>query len=294
MQARFVAEMKAALLAWYAANGRHGLPWRLSRDPYAVLVSEVMLQQTQVERVVPYYVRWLDRWPGVATLAAASPADVIREWAGLGYNRRALHLHRAAVAVAGSGGEVPVELAALAALPGVGPYTASAVACFAGERAVPVIDTNIGRVLARVIGGVATARQLAQGEVEALARGLVTGSGDARAQNLALMDLGAMVCGARSPACGVCPLITACRWRKAGYPAGPDRPARLPAFETTARFARGRIVDALRRAPELTAADLAARLPGDHAVRVPAYLAQLERDGLVEPRGEAWRLPQGG
>jgi A/G-specific adenine glycosylase len=168
------------LLAWYGDHGRD-LPWRRTRDPYAILVSETMLQQTQVERVVPRYLAWLERWPTMESLADASPADVIREWQGLGYNRRALNLHRAGVQVAREGW--PDDLTTL---PGVGRYTAAALRCFAfGEDALPV-DVNVARVVRR------TGHQF--------------GSGSAQA----LMDLGATICLARVPRCGACPLAVAC------------------------------------------------------------------------------------
>jgi A/G-specific adenine glycosylase len=172
--------MERALLAWFAEAGRD-LPWRHTRDPYAILVSEVMLQQTQVERVVPRYLAWLERWPTAAALAAASPADAIRAWQGLGYNRRALALHRAARRVAAAGW--PEDLTEL---PGVGPYTAAAIRRFAfGEDVLPV-DVNVARVLRRT-------------------RAEFT---PAAAQ--ALMDLGATVCIARVPRCGRCPVAAAC------------------------------------------------------------------------------------
>ncbi|HXG76631.1 MAG TPA: A/G-specific adenine glycosylase [Gaiellaceae bacterium] len=172
--------MEAELFAWFVRHGRD-LPWRRTRDPYAILVSEVMLQQTQVERVVPRYLAWLERWPTAAALAAAAPADVIREWQGLGYNRRALSLHRAARQVAQHGW--PEDLASL---PGVGPYTAAALRRFAfGEDVLPV-DVNVGRVLRR------------------------TGATFTPAAAEALMDLGATVCVARVPRCSACPLAAAC------------------------------------------------------------------------------------
>jgi A/G-specific adenine glycosylase len=175
------------LLAWFAENGRE-LPWRRTRDPYAILVSEVMLQQTQVERVVPRYERWLARWPSVTALAGASPADVIREWQGLGYNRRAVSLHRAACRVAEAGW--PDDLTEL---PGVGPYTAAAIRNFAfGEPLLPV-DTNVARVLERT--GMEFGPRAAQ----------------------ALMDLGAAVCIARVPRCVVCPLSVECPSRGRRY-----------------------------------------------------------------------------
>jgi A/G-specific adenine glycosylase len=168
------------LLAWYQANGRD-LPWRKTKDPYAILVSEVMAQQTQVSRVVPRWERWLERWPTVEKLATASPADVIREWKGLGYNRRGLNLHRAAQHVADHGW--PEDLTEL---PGVGRYTADAVACFAFGRDVLPVDVNVRRVAER------------------------TGHVFSSASAQALMDLGATVCLARVPRCEACPLATAC------------------------------------------------------------------------------------
>jgi A/G-specific adenine glycosylase len=174
-------------VGWFAEHGRD-LPWRRTRDPYAILVSEVMLQQTQVERVIPRYRAWLERWPTVAALAAAPSADVIREWQGLGYNRRALNLHRAAQKIAANGW--PDELTEL---PGVGPYTAAAVANFALGRDVLPVDTNVSRIQER------------------------TGHQFSAAAGQALMDLGATVCLARVPRCGICPLAAACPSRGRRY-----------------------------------------------------------------------------
>jgi A/G-specific adenine glycosylase len=179
--------MEELLLAWFGQNGRD-LPWRRTRDPYAILVSEVMLQQTQVHRVVPKYLEWLDRWPTAASLAAASPADVIRAWQGLGYNRRGLNLHRAAGRIAASGW--PVDLTEL---PGVGPYTAAAIGNFAFGRDELPVDTNVQRVRER------------------------TGHPFSPAAAQALMDLGATVCLARIPRCEVCPLARACPSRGRRY-----------------------------------------------------------------------------
>jgi A/G-specific adenine glycosylase len=179
--------MEAALLTWFQANGRD-LPWRKTRDPYAILVSEVMLQQTQVARVVPRYLAWLERWPTVQSLANASPGDAIREWQGLGYNRRAVNLQRAATVVAAHGW--PDDLTTL---PGVGPYTAAAVRSFAyGEPVLPV-DVNVSRVLER------------------------TGTAFSPAAGQALMDLGATICRARSPHCNECPLAGLCPARGRRY-----------------------------------------------------------------------------
>jgi A/G-specific adenine glycosylase len=179
--------VKAALLAWYAENGRD-LPWRRTRDPYAILVSEVMLQQTQVDRVVPRYLAWLERWPTVESLAAAAAAEAIREWQGLGYNRRAVNLHRAAREIAARGW--PDDLTKL---PGVGRYTADAVFCFALGHDVLPVDTNVARVQER------------------------TGETFDAACGQALMDLGATVCLARIPRCGSCPLAARCPARGARY-----------------------------------------------------------------------------
>ncbi|WBL35494.1 A/G-specific adenine glycosylase [Tepidiforma flava] len=289
-----LAALRSALAGWYAARGRHGLPWRRTRDPYAVLVSEVMLQQTQVERVLPYYAGWLQRWPTFAALAAAAPADVITAWRGLGYNRRALALRAAAREVVDvHGGEFPWEPAALRKLPGVGPYTAAALRCFVRDESVPVLDTNIARVVARVAAGAALPRELPPKQLEAAAAALLPAQG-ARDHNLALMDLGALVCTARSPACGACPLAAGCRWQREGQP--PPRAAAKPApprFEATSRFARGRIIDRLRSGPAAED-ELRAMLPAGHRPRLAGYLAALERDGLAVPiGGGAWALPPG-
>jgi A/G-specific adenine glycosylase len=182
-----LAAVEGLLLGWFAEHGRD-LPWRRTRDPYAILVSEVMLQQTQVERVIPRYRAWLERWPSVAALAAAPAADVIREWQGLGYNRRGLNLHRAAQKIAAEGW--PDDLTEL---PGVGPYTAAAVANFALGRDVLPVDTNVSRIQER------------------------TGYAFSPAAGQALMDLGATVCLARVPRCGSCPLASACPSRGRRY-----------------------------------------------------------------------------
>ncbi len=222
------------------------LPWRYTRDPWAVLVSEVMLQQTQVERVVPRWRSFLERWPTAAACAAEPAAEIVRAWAGLGYNRRALNLHRCARAVVERhAGELPDDLPALLALPGVGPYTARAVLAFAFERDVAVLDVNTRRVLIRAAWG----RRVPPRAEQRLADGLVP-PGRAWAWNQALLDLGATVCTARRPRCGGCPAAGTCRWRAAG---GPDPAAGLRSrpvpFEGSDRQARGRLLDALREGP---------------------------------------------
>ncbi|MBE0609421.1 MAG: A/G-specific adenine glycosylase [Dehalococcoidia bacterium] len=285
------ARFRRRLMAWYREDGRHGLPWRLTRDPYAVLVSEVMLQQTQVERVLPYYTAWLERWPTFAALAAASPAEVIREWRGLGYNRRALNLHRLALTVTRDhGGELPASPAALRGLPGIGPYTTAAIGSFAREQRIAVADTNIARVLARAFFGAPTRREVPARALADRADALLP-SRDVRHHNLALMDLGALVCGSRAPRCAECPVTRHCAWKAAGYPPGEATRTPTPRFELTARFARGRIIDALRTAPA-TAAELAAMLPAHHAARIGHYLEALEKDALIAPASDGlWALP---
>ena len=278
-------------MRWARPSGRHKLPWRLTRDPYAILVSEVMLQQTQVDRVLPYYEAWLERWPTVASLAQASVADVIRAWGGLGYNRRAVNLHRAATAIQSEGGRLPRNLPGLMALPGVGPYTASAIASFAFEQRVAVADTNIARVLARACHGVASQREIPPAEVIATAQSVLPPRA-VREHNLALMDFGALICTARQPACDRCPVRSACAWRSMGYPPSTATPTPSPRFQTTARFARGRIVDALRAAKPSSTGELFELLPAEHRPHLPRYLTALQGDGVIEqtPEGD-WRLP---
>ncbi len=227
---------------------RPELPWRETRDPWAVLVSEVMAQQTQVARVVPVYRRFLTAYPTPRACAAAPLGDVVRAWRGLGYNRRARNLHRAAeVIVIEHGGRVPERLEDLMALPGVGGYTARAVLAFAFEVDVGVVDTNAGRVAARAVAG----RSLRPTEAQEVVDAMVP-AGEAWAFGQALLDLGATVCDKRTPRCDDCPLHRRCRWGRAGRPQ-PD-PAigsagvsvGQTAFEGSDRQGRGRLIDALR------------------------------------------------
>jgi A/G-specific adenine glycosylase len=236
--------MKARLLAWYERNHRD-LPWRRTRDPYAILVSEVMLQQTQVPRVMPRYQKWLERWPTAEALAAAPRSDVIRAWQGLGYNRRAVNLHRAAHAVAEAGW--PEDLTEL---PGVGSYTAAAVACFAFGRDVLPEDTNVRRVRER--SGFAFDAECAQ----------------------ALMDLGATVCLARVPRCGVCPLAPECPSRGRRFePLRKQGP-----LEGSFRQRRARTLRLVAEAPRCVDkldAEAVRSLAGDGLVAVQDGLARL-------------------
>jgi A/G-specific adenine glycosylase len=236
------------LLSWAADHGRD-LPWRRTRDPWEVLVSELMLQQTQVPRVVPRWEAFLERFPDPAACAAAPAGDVVRAWEGLGYNRRALNLHRCAVLVVERhGGQLPDDLDALLALPGIGPYTARAVLVFAYERDIGLVDTNAGRFLARAGAG----RSLAPRDAQALADSLVP-PGDGWAWGQAVFDLGALVCLKRTPRCVVCPIVASCAWASVGWPE-PDPVAGSAGISTpqstfagSDRQGRGRLVDALRR-----------------------------------------------
>ena len=243
--------MSAELLLWYEREARD-LPWRRTRDPWAILVSEVMLQQTQAARVVPYYERFLARFPDPAACAAAPASSVLRAWSGLGYNRRALALHRAAGVVAREGW--PDDLSSL---PGVGPYTAAAVASFAFGAPVLAMDVNVRRVLSR--------------------RGLEIAEPSPQL-NQALMELGATVCTARAPRCDVCPLAEGCGGPDATAPRGRARPR----FEDTDRFVRGRVVAALAEGSSL---------PDVAPERLERALEGLERDGLIERSEGQLRLP---
>ena len=283
------AKQQAALLAWSGRN-RRDLPWRRTRDPWAILVSEVMLQQTQIARVVSRYEAFLAAFPTPAVCAAAPVAAVIRAWEGLGYNRRAVQLHRCAQQVVEQhGGCLPEDLSALLELPGVGPYTARAVLVFAYEHDAGVVDTNVGRVLARWQG-----RRLGSAEAQAAADEAVP-PGEGWAWNQALFDFAAGVCTRRTPRCDQCPVYLACRWQGRG--ADPaDGSARVsggqPRFEGSDRQGRGRLVAELRRGP-LPPSDVAAAAgwPGDPA-RADRMLAALVADGIADiDESGAARLP---
>jgi A/G-specific adenine glycosylase len=213
-------ELVTPLTAWYAEAARD-LPWRRPEaTPWAVLVSEVMLQQTPVVRVLPAYERWLARWPTASDLASATPGDAVRAWERLGYPRRALRLHAAACAIVDRhGGSVPAGYADLRALPGVGDYTAAAVAAFAFKQRHPVLDTNVRRVLARAVAGTALPAVSITVAEKALAESLLPDDGALASRvSVALMELGALVCRAGEPLCARCPLATECSWRSAGAP----------------------------------------------------------------------------
>ena len=235
------------LLNFFTERGRD-LPWRESAaTPWAVLVSEIMLQQTPVNRVLPVYREWMTRWPQPASLAADSPADAIRMWGRLGYPRRALRLHAAATVItAEHSGRVPNTVEKLLLLPGIGEYTARAVAAFAFRRRTPVVDTNVRRVLSRVVRGLDEPREPATAADRAeMATLLPAEPATAARFSAAVMELGALVCSARSPDCAACPLAARCRWRLAGSQLGQARRA-VQAWHGTDRQVRGRIMAALR------------------------------------------------
>jgi A/G-specific adenine glycosylase len=277
-----LTDRQAGVLGWWEAQRRE-LPWRQTRDPWEVLVCEVMAQQTQVARVAERWRPFLDRFPNAAALAEVPAAEAVRWWSGLGYNRRALALHGAARAIVRDhGGELPSDLNALLALPGIGPYTARAVLAFAFEADHGVVDTNTARVLARWEG-----RRLGAKDMQAVSDDAVP-PGRAWAWNQAMLDLGATVCTRRAPRCAICPVTDGCAWARTGRPE-PD-PADGSAgvsggqsrFEGSDRQGRGRLVEALRAGP-VTPLDLAAAMGwADDPARAERVAATLLADGLVE------------
>ena len=284
--------MQSEVVEWFAAHGRD-LPWR--RDGFTAwgaLVSEFMLQQTPVSRVLPRLDDWLTRWPTPAALAVASPADAVRAWQNLGYPRRALWLHSCAVTiVAEHNGEVPHDVDALLRLPGVGPYTARAIAVFAFRAHEPVVDTNIRRVIARAVHGESdqgppsTARDLAD------MTALLPTPDVSPEFNAGMMELGAIVCTARNPSCDVCPLSDSCAWRADGYPVS-DAPRRRPQakYEGSDRQARGAVLKLLResRGP-LSHAELARAWP--NAPQRDRAIMSLCDDGLIVATLDTFSLP---
>lgn len=273
------------VLAWYASNGRD-LAFRHTSDPWAILVSEVMAQQTQAARAAEAWTRFMDRFPTPVSLAAASPADVIREWRGLGYNRRAVTLRAAAISIVEQhGGRVPDTLEALIALPGIGPYTARAVLAIAFGRPVAALDVNIRRVVGRAF----LPPTLATRDAQAAADRLVP-TDRAAAWTHALMDIGAAFCRPREPRCAECPLRAACLHASQSTEeavAGRAKPAttkrdRSPRFEATTRWLRGRIVERLRDVPDGTWLDLSGPIGEHDSAAVARAIAKLADDGLLE------------
>jgi A/G-specific adenine glycosylase len=284
--------LQSAVLEWYAAN-RRDLAFRRTRDPWAVLVSEVIAQQTQAVRAAEAWQRFIEAFPTPTALAAVSPATVIRAWRGLGYNRRAIALREAAIRIVEDhDGRVPDTLEALTALPGVGPYTARAILAFAFDRPVAPIDTNIRRVLDRAMGPLPTAPKALQSTAD----GFVPEAGPATWSH-ALMDLGATICVARAPRCDACPIRTLCRSTRTGTSMTLDRAqsqgagSRTTPFPNTIRWRRGRILDRLRDAPDdawVAFGDIGAHPHGAVTIEVRRMAAE----GLLEssPTGELARL----
>jgi A/G-specific adenine glycosylase len=280
-------------LDWYSGHARD-LPWRRpGTSAWAVLVSEFMLQQTPVERVRAPWAAWLDRWPTPDALAAAPAGEAVRAWGRLGYPRRALRLHQAAVAITERfDGQVPADLDPLRSLPGVGSYTAAAVASFAYGRRAVVLDTNVRRVITRVVLGVAYPSSAPSRLELALAERLAPRDPTRAARwAVASMELGAVVCAARTPRCAECPVRDLCAWRRAGAPAWSGRPRRGQAYAGTDRQARGAVLAVLRSADEPVAAEDLAAAWAD-PVQLERALASLVADGLVVPaRPEQYALP---
>ncbi len=300
---RHLPQVQRALLAWFASESRD-LPWRRTRDPYAILVAETMLQQTQVDRVVPRYERFLARFPTVRALATTSRSGVIAEWSGLGYNNRAVRLHEAARAIVERhAGAVPASEGDLRALAGIGPYTAAAIRCFAFEQPVALVDTNHRRVLGRLfVGPIAPLRPMQADVFDGLAATALP-QRDAWAWNQALMDLGATICTARAPRCEVCPVA---RWCPSFAPkdASPgttlavaEAPAsyvagRQTRFEGSRRWWRGRIMALLvSTGGGPHPADRVAAALGTTEETLRPILEALERDGLVRAVDGSLSLP---
>jgi A/G-specific adenine glycosylase len=285
-----VGRLQAAALAWFDRAGRR-FDFRGTRDPYAVLVSEVILQQTQVSRGEPAWRAFMARFPTFQALAAASPAEVLRAWSGLGYNRRALALRQTAVAVVERhGGVMPEDTASLRALPGIGPYTARALQAIAFGRPAAAMDTNVRRVLGRVFAGHGSrwdaGEELPMRELQGLADALVPADRPAD-WTAALMDIGASVCKPRRPDCAVCPLSGECRYAMTGRGAASIRRAHgtreaPAAYESTTRWLRGRIIERLRGLPDGEWTTIAAPLGTHDAAAIEAAVVNLAREGLLE------------
>lgn len=313
-------DVHRAVIQWFERSGRD-LPWRdPGCSPWGVLVSEVMLQQTPVVRVLPVWRAWQQRWPTAPDLAAAAPGEAVRAWGRLGYPRRALRLHAAArVITEDHGGKVPGQHGELLALPGIGAYTAAAVSVFAFGRRHTVVDTNVRRVQARLFGGKALpGRSLTAAETRLAASLLPRRTAESVAWNKSVMELGALVCTARAPRCAQCPVAKQCAWLAAGRPE-PEHVPRGQAWHGTDRQVRGAIMAVLREstgpvpvplllADRASTQQLTAALPGPEAAvaasldtlrRLPAGREQRERalaglvaDGLAERAGDAVALPR--
>ena len=294
--------VREALLAWYRSAGREHLPWRVVRDPYYTVVSEFMLQQTQVDRVIPKFAAFVQQFPDFAALAAAATSDVLRAWQGLGYNSRAVRLQNVArEVVARFGGTMPRDAESLRDLPGIGPYTVAAIRAFAFDEDDAPVDTNVRRIVHRVFFGIEYPPKASPRELDERARALVP-PGQGHDWSSAMMDLGATICTARAPKCLLCPLNDSCvaapvdsvaldALRKQ-YAKKPSPQNAVP-FERTTRFARGRIVDRLRALPPGQRIsmldlhrDLSPQLHDRTVEDVEKLVAILQRDGLVDSDGK--------
>ncbi|CAN5899758.1 A/G-specific adenine glycosylase [soil metagenome] len=290
-----LAVVREGILLWFDRNIRD-LPWRRSRDPYQVLVSEVMLQQTQVDRVIPYFQRFLAQFPTVYDLAAAPTAEVIRLWAGLGYNRRAVNLQRTArVIVDEHTGQFPREMETMKGLPGIGDYTAGAIACFAFEQDVSFLDTNMRRVIERVFFGAEPDKSVSRNKAVREKASRLMPAGDSWRWNQALIEFGALQCTARKPLCVVCPIQAYC----CAFPAVQtyirstrrtrDPVSREDSFTGSNRYYRGRVIDALRKYPDdpagVSLEELGAAVRDDFSYELLPWLDTLvrglQKDGLA-------------
>jgi A/G-specific adenine glycosylase len=283
-----MSSLHQPVLAWYKKNKRD-LPWR-NTDAWGVLVSEIMLQQTPVARVLPIYIEWMKRWPTPAALAAATPAQIITAWGRLGYPRRALRLHECAKVISEKyKGRIPDTQSELRELPGIGDYTSAAIIAFAFEGRSLVLDINIRRVFARVIDGVEVPTA-APTKSERQEREKLIPSKNPHVWAAATMELGALICTAKNPKCGQCPLADQCIWRSLDYPLS-DQPKRTQSWHGTDRQCRGVIVQALRENPALSKKEIMQLW--DVPSQVEKALLTLLEDGLlVEQKGQRFSLPQ--
>jgi A/G-specific adenine glycosylase len=283
-----MSSLHQPVLAWYKKNKRD-LPWR-NTDAWGVLVSEIMLQQTPVARVLPIYIEWMKRWPTPAALAAATPAQIITTWGRLGYPRRALRLHECAKVISEKyKGRIPDTQSDLRELPGIGDYTSAAIIAFAFEGRSLVLDINIRRVFARVIDGVEVPTA-APTKSERQEREKLIPVKNAHVWAAATMELGALICTAKNPQCGQCPLADQCIWRSLDYPLS-DQPKRTQSWHGTDRQCRGVIVQALRENPALSKKEIMQLW--DVPSQVEKALLTLLEDGLlVEQKGQRFSLPQ--
>ncbi len=288
-----MSDLHAPILAWYDAHARE-LPWRgPEASAWSVMVSEFMLQQTPVARVLPVHEQWLERWPTPAALAAEPSGEAVRAWGRLGYPRRALRLHAAATTIVERhDGEVPASYDELKALPGIGDYTAAAIATFAHGRRHVVLDTNVRRVFARAVQGVEfPSTSVTKGEREVATELLPDDEPTAATWSVAVMELGALVCTAANPRCDDCPVSDQCAWRAAGHPAYDGPPRKVQTWAGTDRQCRGRLLAVLRDSDGPVHRSRLDTAWTEEAQRIRC-LASLVEDGLVTPTGpDTYALP---